>query len=127
MSDKIILTVDDDENTRKMLSFLFVAKGFKVISAKDGIDAFEILKLTKPDVIILDIMMPGMGGFELCKRIKADNNLKEIPIIVLTALASSEDRERAFSLGVYDYLEKPFRPHDLVRKITEVLDIQETA
>lgn len=120
---KTILIVDDDEKLSKMLSFLFMAKGFTVDHAKNGNHAFEKLNQNRPDAVILDLMMPGIDGFEVCKKIKGDKKLKDIPVIVLSALPSAENKGKASALGAYAYFEKPFKSSDLVSKTLEAIEI----
>lgn len=120
--EKIILIIDDDEKLSKMLGFLFTAKGFKVEYAKSGGEAFDILNRIRPNVIILDIMMPGMDGFEVCRKFKEKEDIKNIPIIMLSALPSAQNRDRSLELGAYSYFEKPFKSMDLVAKAIEALE-----
>lgn len=119
--EKIILIIDDDEKLSKMLGFLFTAKEFKVEYAKNGVEAFDILDRVKPGVIILDIMMPGMDGFEICRKFKEMEEIKNIPVIMLSALPSAQNREKSLSLGAYSYFEKPFKSMDLVASAIEAL------
>ncbi len=119
--EKTILIIDDDEKLSKMLGFLFMAKGFKVEYARDGSSALDLLRRIKPNVIILDIMMTGMDGFEVCEKIKDDSSLKEIPVIVLSALPSVKNQEKMLALGAYDYFKKPFKSSDLVEKALEAI------
>ena len=116
MSDpkKKILVVDDDLSMDKMLVFLFETKGFDVRYASGGAQALEILKDFMPHLIILDLMMPDIDGFEVCRRIKEDDNLKHIPIIALSALPSKIHKDRAMSLGADAYIEKPFVSRNLI-------------
>lgn len=119
--DNLVLIVDDDEKLSKMLGFLFMAKGFKVEYARNGSSALDLLERIKPNVIILDIMMPGMDGFEVCERIKEDSSLNEIPVIVLSALPSIQSKKKILALGAYDYFEKPFKSSDLIEKALEAV------
>ena len=125
MSYRAILVVDDDEKLRRMLTFFFVKKGFKVVSAKDGIDAIKILGRLRPDIILLDLAMPDMDGFEFCTRIKKDALWAEIPLIVISALPAAYNRERVLSLGVSDYFEKPFVSSELMDRVTKLLNVEE--
>lgn len=121
-NEKLVLIVDDDDKLVKMLQFLFVAKGFKVQSAENGIDALEKLKTNMPDVIILDIMMPEMDGREFLKEIKADALMKEVPVVVLTAIGFDGSKPQLLSLGAYAYFEKPFKSAELVSKTIEAIE-----
>lgn len=120
-SYKKILIIDDDLRLDKMLVFMFEGLGFKTEFADSGSHGLELLTHFKPDAIILDLMMPGMDGFEVCERIKKDTTLQDIPVMVLTALPSSVHKERAFSLGACAYIEKPFVSAKLIDKIKEVI------
>ena len=119
-----VLVVDDDDRLQRMLTFFFVKNNFTVMRAKDGFDAIKILETLRPDIILLDLAMPGMDGFELCRRIKEDAVFGEIPIIAISALSASDHRERILSLGVSDYFEKPFVPSELMDRVTKLLDIK---
>ena len=118
---KKILVIDDDDKIRKMLTFLFLAKGFDVDSAENGLKALEVAEELVPDVIIVDLMMPVMDGFEFCKRIRERALFKSVPLIVLSALTASEYREKIGPLDVYACIEKPFRSADIVQKAEEAL------
>jgi DNA-binding response OmpR family regulator len=121
----MILVVDDDERLQKMLSFFFVKKGFKVIGAKDGIAALKILESFRPDIILLDLAMPDMDGFELCRRIKEDSFMENIPLIAISALSASENRQRILSMGVSDFFEKPFEVACLLKRVSKLLGSNE--
>ncbi len=123
MTYRAILVVDDDEKLQKMLTFFLTKKGFKVMHAEDGFAAIKILETLRPDLILLDLAMPNMDGFELCKRIKEDAVWGEIPLIVLSALSALDNRERTLSLGVTDYFEKPFVASELMDRVAKLLDI----
>ena len=104
-----------------MLTFLFLAKGFDVGSAGNGLEALKVVEELVPDVIIVDLMMPVMDGFEFCKRIKEKALFRGVPLIVLSALTASEYREKIGPLDVYACIEKPFRSADIVQKAEEAL------
>jgi len=121
-TEKKILIVDDDLRMDRMLTFLFEAQGFTVKFSETGQDAIEILKEYRPDVILLDLLMPEMDGFEVCEKIKKNPELAHIPVIVLSALPYLSHKERAFSLGACEYIEKPFVSIKLVNKVKEVIE-----
>ena len=121
ISDKTVLIVEDGEAINKMLNFLFMSRGCVVESAHNGIDALEVLKKTSPDAILLDLMMPEMDGFEFLERLKDDDKYKYIPVIVLSALAEEKHKERLKAMGVNDYIEKPFKPADLVERVSKII------
>lgn len=119
--NKKILIIDDDLRMDRMLTFLFDSQGFIVKFSERGRDAFELLNDYRPDVILLDLLIPEMDGFEICDKIKKDPLLKNIPVIVLSALPSHAHKDRALSLGACDYIEKPFVAVDLLNKVKEVV------
>lgn len=122
---KKILIIDDDLRHDKMMSYLLLSKGFDVIYALSGQEALEKLRLKvidKPDLILMDIMMPQMDGFETFKEIRKEPDLKDTPIIMLTALSDPQNMEKAISIGAIDYIEKPFSPSDVISRIKKVLE-----
>lgn len=116
-----ILMVDDDPNVLKIYSVLLKRKGFEVFSAMDGTVALEILETTKPDLVILDVMMPGIDGIELCSRIRSDPQTAQTPIIFLSARGDTETIQMALTSGGDEYLVKPLLPQDLVDKVFVLL------
>lgn len=122
INEKLALVVENEQVMGRMLSYLFMSRGLKVETAINGIEAFEEIKKKRPDIIILDLMMPGMDGFEFCEKIKADSQYKDIPVIVVSALPSSSNRTRLLSMGAADYIQKPFDSSELVNRIEEVLN-----
>ncbi len=118
-----ILIVDDNLANIEVARTLLYDAGYEVITAISAIEAIEILKYDRPDLILLDIMMPEMSGFELCKIIKDDKELKDIPIIFLTALTQSEDLVKGFNLGGSDYITKPFSKDVLLTRVKNQLEL----
>jgi signal transduction histidine kinase len=104
-----ILIVDDTPDNLSFLSRVLSEKGYKVRAVTDGSQALVAAQLRPPDLVLLDIDMPGMDGFEICTRLKADGKLKRIPVIFLSGLADTQDKLKAFSLGGVDYITKPFQ------------------
>jgi len=119
MTGEHLLVVDDEENLRSMLSAALRHHGFEVSVAADGREALAAIEETKPDLVVLDVMMPDLDGFEVCRRLRADNN--HTPVLFLTARDSTEDKVRGLTLGGDDYLEKPFSLEELVARATAVL------
>lgn len=121
---KHIFIVDDEENVRKIVEISMTKLGYKTSFARDGIEAINILNQENfsADLIILDVMIPGLTGFEISKRIKNNNKLKNIPIIMLTALAQDKDIERGFQAGVDAYIVKPFSVIELQNKVKSLLE-----
>ena len=104
MPDKILI-IDDELNVIRSLSFILKREGYQVETAKDGIEAIEKVKRWRPCLVFLDIMLPGMDGFQVCREIKADPELRDIYILVLSAKAQEEDRQKIFSAGDWRLME----------------------
>ncbi|WP_201586522.1 Hpt domain-containing protein [Psychrobacter jeotgali] len=116
-----ILVVDDSVTVRKVTSRFLERQGISVMLAKDGIDAIEILQETIPDLILLDIEMPRMDGFEVATQVRHSGRLKQIPIIMITSRTGEKHRQRALDIGVNDYMGKPFQENELLNKIQLLL------
>lgn len=117
MSRGKVLVVDDEEYIQHILNFSFGAEGYEVITAADGEEAVTIARSEKPDIIVLDIMMPKMDGYEVCKQIKADPQTQNIPVILLTAKGREVDRKLGAEAGADDYVVKPFSPGRLIERV----------
>ena len=115
---KRILLVDDDANLRHALTYSLKREGFEVLAADDGKAGLESLRRDKPDVVVLDVMMPGLDGLEVCRRIRAES---EVPVIMLTARDSEVDRIVGLEIGADDYLGKPFSTRELVARVRAML------
>jgi len=119
---KVVLLVDDDLTLREMYQERLKAEGFEIVQASNGEEAIQKAKETKPNVILLDIMMPKINGFDVLKQLKANDELKEIPVIVLTALIQDVDRVQGKKLGAADYIVKSeTMPGEVIAKIKGVL------
>ena len=118
---KKVLIVDDEADMREVFSIRLEINNFEVITAKDGEEGLEKAKKEKPDLIVLDLMMPKINGFEVCRMLKFDDNYKAIPIIILSALGQQFDREKAVQCGADAYFIKPFDLNLLVTKIESML------
>ena len=118
-----ILVVDDDQPSVKMISYLLREEGHSVASAKDGQDALEQAEADQPDLIIMDVMMPRMDGFEATRRIR---QIMNVPIIILSAKGETSDKVAGLQLGADDYLAKPFEPSELLARVHAVLRRTET-
>ena len=116
---KRILVVEDQEDARRILRDLLSRAGFDLIEAENGEDAVASAQTNRPDLILMDIQLPLLDGYEATRRIKADPDLKAIPIIVVTSYALSGDEEKARRAGCDDYVAKPFSPRQLLAKIKE--------
>ncbi len=121
-----ILVVDDEKHIVKIVEFNLKKKGYDVFIANNGLEALEQVEKNKPDLILLDVMMPEMDGLEVCKRLKNDDRYKDIPIIMLTAKGQEIDRDTGIKFGANMYITKPFSPKLLLGQIEEILNIQQT-
>ena len=120
--ERTVLVVDDHAPLRTLCRLSLEAGGFRVFEAADGEEALAAIALARPDVILLDIMMPGLSGWEVAAALLSDQSTDRIPIVFITARTGAADRSRAFALGAYAYLTKPFDPKDLARTVNRVLD-----
>ena len=112
-----ILAVDDEVNARKLLTLLLEREGYRVITAANGEEALILAKVERPHVILLDIMMPKMSGYDALKRLREDQDTNEIPVIMVTAKGTEHDIASSFRLGAVFHIEKPYETKDLVQKI----------
>jgi two-component system, OmpR family, response regulator len=117
-----IFLAEDESDIAGMIKFKLEREGFELLWARDGGEAVEFLKNYLPDLILLDVMMPVMDGFEVLKKIKNDSRLKDVPVIMLTAKGNIWDVDEGFSLGADDYITKPFQPSELVARIMAKLE-----
>ena len=116
-----ILVVDDEIYIVHILDFSLGMEGYEVITALDGEQALEKARVEKPDLVVLDIMMPKLDGYETCKMLKADEGTKDIPVILLSAKGRNVDQKIGFEVGADDYITKPFSPRKLVERINAIL------
>jgi len=121
MSRGRILVVDDEIYIVHILDFSLGMEGYEVVTALDGEEALEKAMDCKPDLIVLDIMMPKMDGYETCKALKADDRTKDIPVILLSAKGRNVDMQTGYDLGADEYITKPFSPRKLVDRINTML------
>jgi phosphate regulon transcriptional regulator PhoB len=117
MSRQTILVVDDEELIRELLRFNLEKEGYRVISAKDGVQTLDLLTREQPDLIILDLMLPGIDGLEVCRRIRANPRYQEIPLIMLTAKGEEIDKVLGLEVGADDYITKPFSNRELLARV----------
>jgi two-component system cell cycle response regulator DivK len=118
---KRILAIDDQEDNRRILRDLLVAVGYEVIEAVDGEEAVDLAAKHVPDLILMDIQLPGIDGYEATRRIKANPVLKSIPVFAVTSYALSGDDTKAFEAGCDEYIAKPYSPRALLAKVREYL------
>jgi two-component system, OmpR family, alkaline phosphatase synthesis response regulator PhoP len=122
MEQKKILIADDNENIREALTYLLEDEGYKLWLAKDGADTLRKVSEVHPDILFLDIMMPEINGYDVCRTIKNDPDLKKTYIIMLTAKGQVAEQERGKAVGADEYIVKPFSPMEILTKIKNILD-----
>lgn len=120
MAEKVLI-IDDEEHIVELIKFNLEANGFVTLEAFNGIDGLKLAKKEIPDLILLDLMLPGIDGIEVCKRIRQDDKLKNTPIIMLTAKSEEIDKILGLELGADDYITKPFSVRELSARIKAVL------
>ena len=116
-----ILVVDDDRDVAQSIEMALRRRGFRVIIAYSGVEALKTLRRYRPDLLILDVLMPGMSGMEVCRRLRADAGLSDLPIILLTARGQESDRIEGLKAGADDYISKPFNLEELLLRVRAVL------
>jgi DNA-binding response OmpR family regulator len=116
-SNPCILVIEDNQQNLKLLGDLLTDAGYQLSIANCAEQTYSILKVLKPDLILLDIMLPKTDGYEICKTIKSDPNLSHIPIIVNSALFNAEDRIKAFDMGASDFISKPYYTEEILKRI----------
>jgi two-component system phosphate regulon response regulator PhoB len=121
MSKPKILVVEDDRDILQLLTYNLRAAGFEISTSQDGYDALALIKQQLPDIVLLDLLLPGLDGLEICKELKRSSETKSIPVIMLTARGEEVDRVVGLELGADDYVVKPFSPRELILRIKAVL------
>jgi two-component system alkaline phosphatase synthesis response regulator PhoP len=122
MGKNRILVVDDEPDILKLIKVNLELEGFEVLTAERGWDGIEVVKNNEIDLIILDVMMPDINGYQVCQYLKEDSNFKDIPVIILTAKVRKSDQFWSKKIGASLYLTKPFEPTYLVTKVREILE-----
>lgn len=121
---QVIMVIDDEEDIIDLVKMLLEEAGYQVFTALSGHEALQILYRIKPDLILLDIMMPGLDGMELIKILKIEESTASIPIAMLTAKTDHNDKMAALQEKAVDYICKPFSPPELVRRVNQILSIK---
>jgi two-component system, OmpR family, alkaline phosphatase synthesis response regulator PhoP len=114
---KRILAVDDEPHILKLVSFSLKSGGYEVLEASDGLSAIETCRAEQPDLVLMDVMMPALDGYEACRRLKADPDTADIPVMMLTAKTQVAEQAAGRDAGAVDYINKPFTPKDLVAQV----------
>lgn len=127
MSEKlVVVAADDDVDTLNVIKLKLEAHGLQVLTARDGQEAMLIVRRHRPSVVILDIMMPRLNGFQVARMIKFDKTLKTTPVILLTARTQAADRRLGMQVGADEYLTKPFDPQELLDRVAYWLKFSQT-
>jgi DNA-binding response OmpR family regulator len=119
---KKILVVDDDPYILMSLEFLMKKNGYQVMIARNGTEALDAINNTPPELILLDIMMPDVDGYSICKYVKSKKNLKHIHIVFVSAKTKEADIQKGYQLGAAMYISKPFSTRDLMKKVNELME-----
>jgi len=122
MQSKTILVIEDDKFLRELISRKLTGEGFDVLEAVDGEDGVKKIKEEKPDIVLLDLILPGIDGFEVLAKLRDDPEISSIPVIILSNLGQREEVEKGLKLGAIDYLIKAhFTPGEIIEKIKNIL------
>lgn len=121
MSDELILVVEDEEDIQELLEYTLTSAGYRVDVTDRGEEALELVQENSPSLMVLDLMLPGLDGLEVCRRLKSDEQTRSLPIIILTAKGEEEDIIAGFKAGADDYINKPFSPKVLTARVAAVL------
>lgn len=116
-----IVLADDEEHLGYMVKFKLERAGYEVVWTTSGTEALEAIRTGRPQLVVLDVMMPDLSGYEVLELLKADETLREIPVVLLTARSQEDDIVRGIELGAADYVTKPFRPAELLARIKRLL------
>jgi DNA-binding response OmpR family regulator len=120
-SGALILVADDDPDILNLVRFRLEQNGYETVTAKNGEQALELARERAPDACILDVMMPKLNGLEVVQAMRSDGELREIPVLILTATVQDQDVARGFEVGADDYLRKPFNPRELQARVAALL------
>jgi len=124
-ADKRVLIVDDEERNIRLLALVLSDQGYHLDMASDGLEALEKIAEFRPDLVLLDIMMPGMDGFEVCRRLRGDHRSSQMPVIMVTALEDQESRVKGLAAGANDFLTKPVDRTELIVRVHNLLQVKE--
>ena len=119
-----ILAVDDEPELTELMHYHLVRAGHEVVTAANGWEAIHLVRQDRPDIILLDLMLPDLDGFGVCEILRRDPLTATIPIIIISAWSSSDSRNLGLELGALDYITKPFRPQDLVERVNRFAHVR---
>ncbi len=119
----LVLLIEDDLAIAKLIEFKLKRNGYRFEVRNNGTEGLSAIKEFNPDLVILDVMLPSMNGFELLRQIRNDSDIEQTKVIMLTATVRVKDKEKAFNLGVEDYMEKPFKADELIIRVNKALKL----
>ena len=125
-ASKTVLMIDDEVNARKVVKLILEREGYRTLTASNGEEGLVLAKVEQPDVILLDVMMPKMSGYDMLKRLREDQDTQQIPVIIVTARGTEHDIATSFRLGAIFHLQKPYETKDMLQKIAVALRLPET-
>ena len=123
---KTVLMVDDEANARKVAKLILEREGYRTLTASNGEEGLVLAKVEQPDVILLDVMMPKMSGYDMLKRLREDQDTQQIPVIIVTARGTEHDIATSFKLGAVFHLQKPYETKDLLQKLQVAMRLPDT-
>ena len=126
MAEQNIVVIDDEESMGRLLKIELASEGYNVTLAYDGKVGLQLVKDVKPDLVVLDVMMPEVSGFDVLRKIKQNPETKQIPVIILTAKGLEQDIQKGLDLGANDYITKPFHSALLIKRIKNCLDLTQS-
>ena len=118
---RFILIAEDEADTARLVQFHLCRRGYRAEIAPDGLTALNDIVQSKPDLVVLDLMLPGLHGLEICRLVKSSPLIRQVPILMLTALASTEEKVAGFKVGADDYMTKPFAMDELLARVEALL------
>lgn len=121
---KKIIIVDDEKDIRSLIEKILGEDSYDILQAKDGQELFDLLEKNQPDLILLDVMMPGVNGYEICHLLKRNSDTAAIPVVMLTVLSGPQDASKGMAMGASAYLTKPFDPDDLGQEIENIINLK---
>jgi CheY-like chemotaxis protein len=121
MSDRVVLVADDEEDILMLVTTIVERSGHRVVSVRDGAEALSAVREQRPDLVVLDISMPEVDGLEVLRRIRADEETRELPVLLLSARAQEDDVRHGFATGASAYVKKPFSPSELAERVDALL------
>ncbi len=123
--DKKILVIEDDPSTLRLIKYTLQQEGYQVLTAPNGLEGIRKTKSEEPDLVILDVMLPGLDGFEICHRLRANPQTAQLPILMVSGKAREIDRATGLKVGADDYITKPWHRPELVTKIVAMLEAKQ--